>query len=169
MYFHPTEALHARHCYVTVKFHQENLTIASWSPILAPVPFPALRAMLRIKLSIPTWVFIFACLAVAVAANGFFYRIFPFRGITVVQFVFTLFAHDPLDWIGGSSSLPFWAVRTVLFLSHNLLVVSAFALPAIIVLVCGKRFAPNWLTSTLLVAWCGFCLWAYFGTPLIDI
>ncbi len=124
---------------------------------------------MRLKLINPTWVFTFACLTVAVVVNGFYYRIFPFRGITLVQFVFVGFAHEPFGWIGGSGSLPFWAVRTILFLSHNLLVMSAFGLAATMVLVCGKRFAPNWLTNALLIAWCGFFIWAYFGTPLIDI
>lgn len=124
---------------------------------------------MRFKLTSPTWVFILACLTVAVVVNGFYYRIFPFRGITLVQFALIGLAHEPLGWAGASSSLPFWAVRAILFLSHNLLVMSAFALPAGIVLFCGKRLAPNWLPNTFFVAWCGFFLWAYFGTPLINI
>ena len=123
---------------------------------------------MKLKLDNPTLVFIFGCLTVALVVNGFFFRILPLRGITLVQFVFAGYAHEPLGWVGGSSSLPIWSVRIVLFLSHTLLVTSMFALPAIVVLVCGKRFAPNWLTNTLIVAWCGFFFWAYFGTPIID-
>lgn len=65
----------------------------------------------------------------------------------------------------GSSSV--WVVP-IGFLSNTLLVTIAFALPAIAVLFCGKRFAPNWLTNTLILAWFGMFFWAYFGTPLID-
>ena len=123
---------------------------------------------MRLKLSNPTWVFIFACLTVAVVVNvTVYFRIFPIRMITLVQYIFAGYSSEPLRWLGISGSSSVW-VRPISFLSHTLLVTSVFALPAIVVLVCGKRFAPNWLTNTLIVAWFGMFFWAYFGTPLID-
>lgn len=123
---------------------------------------------MRLKLDKPTLIFIFACLIVAVVVNvTFYYPIIPSRRGTVVQFAFLMIAHHPLDWLGIMGTSSFWE-RPILFLSHTLLVTFAFALPAIVVMFFGKRFAPNWLTNTLIVAWCGFFFWAYFSTPLID-
>ena len=123
---------------------------------------------MRLKLDNPTLVLILACLIVAVVVNvTFYYPIVPSRRGTVVQFALLMIAHHPLNWLGMIGSSSVW-VRPILFLSHTLLVTFAFALPAIVVLFCGKRFAPNWLTITLIVVWFGFFFWAYFGTPLID-
>ena len=123
---------------------------------------------MRIKFDNPTLVFIFACLIVAVVINvTFYYPIVPSRRGTVVQYALLMIAHYPLDWLGIMGTSSVWE-RPILFWSHTLLVTSTFALPAIVVLFCGKRFAPNWLTSALIVAWFGFCYWAYFTTPLID-
>ena len=85
----------------------------------------------------------------------------------MVQYAFLMIAYYPLDWLGIMGTSSVWE-RPILFMSHTLLVTFAFALPAIVVLVSGKRFSPNWLTNTLIVAWFGFFSWAYFGTPLID-
>lgn len=123
---------------------------------------------MRLKFDNPTLVFIFACLIVAMVVNvTFYYPIVPSRRGTVVQYALLMIAHDPLNWLGMIGSSSVW-VRPILFLSHTLLVTLVFALPAFVVLFCGKRFAPNWLTNTLILAWCGLCFWAYFGTPLID-
>ena len=122
---------------------------------------------MRLKFDNPTWVFIFACLIVAVVINvTFYYPIVPSRRGTVVQMAFMMISYDPLDWLGMIGSSSFW-VGPIVFMSHTLLVTFAFALPAIVVLFCGRMFAPNWLTNLLIAAWCGFSFWAYFGTPLI--
>ena len=123
---------------------------------------------MRLKLDNPTLVFIFACLIVAVAASmAFYFPIIPSRRGTLVQYAFLMISNYPLHWLGMIGSSSVWVVP-IEFLSNTLLVTFAFALPAIVVLFCGKRFAPNWLTNTLIVAWCGFFFWAYFSTPLID-
>ena len=123
---------------------------------------------MRLKLDNPTMVLILACLIVSVVVSAaFYFPIIPARRGTLVQFAFLMISNYPLHWLGiiGSSSV--WVVP-IEFLSNTSLVTFAFALPAIVLLFCGKRFAPNWLTITLIVVWFGFFFWAYFGTPLID-
>lgn len=123
---------------------------------------------MKLKFDNPTLVFIFACLVVAVAVNvAFYFPIIPNGRGTLVQYAFLMIAYYPLDWLGIMGTSSVW-VRPILFLSHTLLVTFAFALPAIVVLFCGRRFAPKWLTNTLIVALLGFFFWAYFSTPLID-
>lgn len=48
---------------------------------------------------------------------------------------------------------PIWVLSSTLI----------FALPAYVVLHVGRIWFPNWLTSTLMLAWFGGYIWAYFA------
>ncbi len=115
----------------------------------------------------PKVVLTFACFVVAmISAMVVFDTLTGIIGMqlgTVLQVLLGVLIYFLLELVGISYDSVPMSIKIFLVI---LLTTIVFWLPAWVALIVGKRFFPNWLTSVVILAWCGIFLWAYIANPI---